>query len=472
MKANSRILGSGWRNPQSAIIQHFATKSLFFMLLGACRLKNRALALVVGLCATACFLGCGSKSKSTAAKASGLPQRVLASQGVSTLSTLPGLVIINGEDDTLPRIAPISAGTSPGMMAISPSRNIVAAFDSSSNTIYAVDTTKEQDIGSGVRMPGPTSSFIVPTANQIGYAAVPTATVTGFAFIGALEELNFSSGGLATIAVNSAQTVVSNSTGTQLLVFSADSDSITVLNPLAAVPPVDTSCYTNPPNAVCTIVPGFDRPVYAVVNGNTAYVLNCGPQCGGTMASVMVFDLPSLSITKTIPVDAATMAVLNNSTLYVAGTSPTNHACTGQTTAATSCGRLDILDVNAGKVVGRVVITDGYHNRMDLNVYNQLFIGSYDCTNIGNANNPVGEVRGCLTIFRIADGSVVIPPDNGNVDGLQGFTTRPIEYVAEDGNLRVYNLLTDTLYISTEFLPLGTIDIVGYVGDVKAIDFF
>lgn len=441
------------------------------MSLGAFRLKNRVLAFVVGLCAAACVTSCGSSGKSTP-KASGLPERVLASQGVSTLSTFPGLVIINGTDDTLPRIAPISAGSSPGMMAISPSRNIVAAFDSATNTIFAADTTKETDIGSGVKLPGPTSSFIVPTANQIGYAAVPTATVNGFAFIGALEQLNFSAGGLSTIAVNNAQTVVSNTTGTQLLVFSADSDSMTVLNPLAALPPVDTSCYTNPPNAVCTIVPGFDRPVYAVINGNTAYVLNCGPQCGGAKASVMVFDLPSLTITKTIPVDAATMAVLNNSTLYVAGTSPTNHACTGQNTLATSCGRLDIVDLNAGKVTGSIVITDGYHLHMDLNVFNQLFIGSHDCTNIGNANNPVGEVRGCLTIFKVADGSVVIPPDTGNVDGLQGFTSRPIEYVAENGNLRVYNLLTDTLYISSEFLPQGTIDIVGYVGDVKAIDFF
>jgi hypothetical protein len=470
MKANSRILREGWRPAQSAIIQNFATKYLFFMFLGACRLKNRVLGLVVGLCAAACFLSCGS-SKSTA-KASGLPERLLASQGVSSPSSFPGLVIINGTDDTLPRVGPISAGNAPGMMAISPSRNIVAAFDSSSNTVHAVDTTKEQGIGSGVRLPGSTSSFIVPTANQIGYAAVPTATVNGFAFIGAVEQLFFASNGISTIAVNNAQTVVSNSTGTQLLVFSADSDSMTVLNPLAAVPPVDTSCYTNPPNAVCTIVPGFDRPVYAVINGNTAYVLNCGAQCGGTKAGVVIFDLPSLTITKTIPVDAATMAVLNNSTLYVAGTSPTNHACTGQSTAATTCGRLDIVDLNAGKVVGTAVITDGYHVRMDLNVYNQLFIGARDCTNIGDANNPVGEVRGCLTIFRTADGSVVIPPDNGNVDGLQGFTTRTIEYVAEGGNLRVYDTRTDTLYINTEFLTQGTINIVGYVGDVKAVDFF
>lgn len=441
------------------------------MFLGAGCLKNRILALVLGLCAAVGITSCGGGSSTS--KVSGLPERVLASQGVTTNAVFGGLEIINGTNDTIARIAPIGAGTSPGIMAISPSRSIVATFDSSSNSVFAVDTTRETDIGSGgVKLPGPTSSFIVPTSNQIGYAAVPSATVTGYAFVGAIEEMNFPSSSFSTIAVNNAQTVVSNSTGTQLLVFSVDSDSMTVLNPLAAVPPVDMSCYTNPPNGVCTIIPGFDRPVYAVINNNTAYVLNYGPQCGGKQASVMFFDLPSLTITKTVPVDAATFAVLNNSTLYVAGTSPTNHACTGQATAATSCGRLDIVDVNAGKVVGSAVITDGYHTRMDYNVYNQLFIGSQDCTNIGNVNNPVGEVRGCLSIFNATNGSVIVPPDNGNVGGFQGFTSRTIEYVAQDGNLRVYNTVNDQLFINADFVPNGTIDVVGYVGDVKAIDFF
>ena len=434
-------------------------------------MKNRVLALVVGLCVAVGVISCGGGSSTS--KVSGLPERVLASQGVTTNITFGGLVIVNGTNDTIARIAPIGAGTNPGIMAISPSRNIVAAFDPASNSVFAVDTSKETAIGSnGVRLPGPTSSFIVPTANQIGYAAVPSAAVNGFAYVGAIAQMNFASNSFTTIAVNNAQTVVANSTGTQLLVFSADSDSMTVLNPLAAVPPVDTSCYYSPPNAVCTIIPGFDRPVYAVINNNTAYVLNCGPQCGGKQASVSVFDLPSLTITKTIPVDAATVAVLNNSKLYVAGTSPTNHACTGQQTQATICGRLDIVDVNAGKVVGTAVITDGYHTRMDYNVYNQLFIGSNDCTNIGNVNNPSGEVRGCLSIFNATSGAVIIPPDNGNVGGFQGFTSRTVEYVAEGGLLRVYDTTTDKLLINSDFLPAGTIDIVGYVGDVKAIDFF
>src|SRR5206468_4754626 len=137
-----------------------------------------------------------------------------------------------------------------------------------------------------------------------------SASVNGFSLLGAIEVLNFSTSALTTIAVSNAQTVVANSNGTELLVFSADSDSVTVLFPTAAAPPVDTSCYSNPPNSVCNIVSGFDRPVSAVINGNTAYVLNCGAECGGVQASVAVFDLNSLSITATIPVEAATTALL------------------------------------------------------------------------------------------------------------------------------------------------------------------
>jgi hypothetical protein len=108
---------------------------------------------------------------------------------------------------------------------------------------------------------------------------------------------------------------------------------------------------------------------------------------------------------------------------------------------------------------------------MDLSINGQLFVGSRVCTNIGNANNPSGEVRGCLAIFNTTNNSLVIPPDNGNVDGLQSFTSRDIEYVAEGGNLRVYDTQRNILLIN-DFVPNGTINIVGYVSGVKAIDFF
>jgi len=444
-------------------------------------LNRRIFVLVLGLGASLSCLSCGSTSSSHGG--SGLPDRVLASQGVTSTSAFGGLVIIDGYNDYIPRLQRLSTGNSPGLMTVSPSLNLAATFDSSSNSVYLVDTAKENVSGS-VHIPGPTSSMVFPTSNSIGYAAVPTASVTGYSFVGGVELMNFTAQQLTTIAVPNAQTVVSNTGGSELLAFSNDSDLLTVLFPANAVPPVDTSCLNTVPNqpvtptTVCATVTGFDRPVYAVVSGNTAYVLNCGPQCGGTMASVMVFDIPSLTVTSTIPVDAATWALLEGSTLYVVGTSPTNNDCAGQTwgtppepTAATICGRLDIVDLTSGTVTGNYKITDGYHDRMDFNAIGQLFIGSHDCTNIGNVNFPNGEVRGCLSIYNTTNNSVFIAPDNGDVVGLQGMTIRPIEYVAQGGYLRVYDVTRDILLINY-IIPQGTIPIVGYVGDVKSIDLF
>lgn len=440
-------------------------------------MNKRVLVVVLVVWAGVVLVSCGSSKRT--GPPSGLTERVLASQGVTATLNFGELVLIDGENDTIPRAKPLSAGNSPGLMAISPTRNILAAFDQSSNSVYAINTTTESNLGH-VQLPGPTSSIVIPTASPIGYAAVPAATVGGYSFVGAVEVMNLSAGSIATtIAVSSAQTVVSNSANTELLVFSNDSDSVTVLFPNLAVPPVDTSCLSNPPNAVCSIVPGFSQAVYAVINGNTAYVLNCGLQCGGAQpASVAVFDLGSLTVTNTIPVDAATWAFLSGSTLYVAGTSPTNNSCAGQTwgnppqpTSATHCGRLDTVNLSSMSVTNSYVITDGYHDRMDMSVNGQLFIGSHDCTNIGDVNNPNGEVRGCLSIFNSMTNQVIVPADNGDVGGLQSFTSRYVEYVAEGGNLRVYDTLTDALLI-TDYIPYGTIDVVGYVGDVKAIDFF
>ena len=445
-------------------------------------MKRRILVLMVGVCSALLMISCGGSSSGLALPPSRLPDRVMITQGSTSASTNGSILIVDGYNDTVPRLPPLAAGTEPGTIAISPTLNVLTTFDAGGNSVYAVDTTTEKSIGSvhlncqnSPPLPCllPYSSFIVPTSAPIGYAAVPGAFTEGFSYVGAVVQMNFTNSAITgTIAVPNAASLISNSAGSQILVFSSDSNSVTVISPGNAVPPVDLSCLSNTPNAVCTIVPGFDHPVYGIVSGTTAYILNCGPQCGGVQASVAVFDLTTLTITNLIPVEAATWALLNGSTLYVVGTPPTNNACTGETTAATTCGRLDIVDVGSGTVTtSGIVVTDGYHDKMDLNVVGQLFIGSKDCTNIGNFNDPAGEVRGCLSIVNISDNSVFIPPNTGNVDGLQGFITRPIEYVAEDGNLYVYDVNGDYLLIDV-FLTNGIVPTVGYVGDVKAVDIF
>lgn len=346
-------------------------------------------------------------------------------------------------------------------MAISPQRSVLLAFDSVTDKVDVINTSKESLTGS-IQLPGFTMSMVVPVPSA-GYAAVPSAPLNGTS-PGAVVVMNLTSGGVSTtINVPNAQTVVSNPSGTQILAFSNDSNVVTVVSP----------ALINSGSPVTTTVTGFDRPVNAVfsTDGSIAYVLNCGPECGGTQASVQPLDMATLTPETPVPVDGATIAFMSGSTLYVAGNSPTNSLCTGQTTAATTCGRLDIMDLNSMTVTSSAVITDGYHDRIDMSLGGQLFIGSMGCSDIGNVNNPQGEVRGCLSIFNTTNSSVVIPADNGDVTGLQSFSTRYAEYVAEGGNLRVYNTLTDTL-LDTDYITTGTIVITGKIIDVKAIDFF
>lgn len=407
----------------------------------------------------------------------------MVSQGVSGPIISGGLFILNGENDTLARAAEIQAGTAPGMIVLSPNLATLLTFDSIGKSMQVINTVTETNTGS-IPLPGETTSYVLPVTTT-AYAAVPSATSNLWATPGAIEILDLSSGSIGTaIGVPSAQTVTSNSTGSQLLVFSNDSNSISVISPSLAVTPVDQGCNTAP-NPVCTVIPGFDRPVNAIYSGSTAYILNCGAQCGGTQASISVFDLGSLTVTATIPVNGATMAFLNGSSLYVAGLGiPKGPTCasikSAAQTAAVHCGTLDIVDLNTmqdpyfNNPAKEIAITDGYHERMDMGQGGQLFIGSTDCTEIGNVNIPNGEVRGCLSIFNTNDNSVVIPPDNGDVTGLQSFTSRYVEYVVEGSNLRIYctGANADIGCGTLDALQETQITLRGQLFDVKAVDFF
>jgi hypothetical protein len=417
----------------------------------------------------ACFglASCGgSAATPTAPGPSRLSTRVLASQSVSSPTAFPDLILINGEDDTLPRASGVSAGSSPGLMAISSNRATLLAFDSVSNAVNVVNTQKESLTGS-IQLGGATTSMVALETGS-GYVAVPAASFESGPPPGAIEVMNLAAGGLtATLSVPGAQTVVASPDGTHLLVFSNDSDVITVIYPLLV----------NSGTPALATVQGCAgcRPAYAVfsADSSTAYILNCGPECGGASAtaSVQTLSMTSLALGPTVAVDGATIGWLSGSTLYLVGNSTANNSCAGQTTAATTCGRLDLVDLGSMTVTSSVVITDGYHWRIDMSINGQLFIGSHTCTNVGNVNNPQGEVRGCLSIYNTSNGAVVIPPDNGDVTGLQSFTTRDVEYVAEGGNLRVYDTLIDSLLLD-DYIETGTITITGYIIDVKAIDFF
>src|SRR4029077_18047543 len=116
----------------SVIIHHFAIKSPFFMSLGACRLKRRILVLLLGASACLSFVCCGGYTKPGGGPPSGLTNRVLASQWSTSTTNFGSLIIVNGVTDFPARAGRISAGNSPGLMAVTPSLNIAASFDASS----------------------------------------------------------------------------------------------------------------------------------------------------------------------------------------------------------------------------------------------------------------------------------------------------------------------------------------------------
>jgi hypothetical protein len=431
-------------------------------------------AATVGFGLSLFFLSCGGSKAS--GPPSGLHQRVFVSQTVSAGGVGAGLMIINAANDTVPRASEIGAGVSPSFIVPSPNLATFLVYDAAP-TVHAVQVvnTQTEANGGSITLPGPTSSIVLPLPAGPAFAAVPSAQVNG-ASPGAVEVLSLSTGAISdNISVPGVQTVVSNSNGTILLAFNPDTfDPVTDTNVVTVVIPANI----NTGNPVTKVIPGFDKPVTAVINGTTAYVLNCGAECGGVQASVQAFDLGSFTLLgPAVSVNGATVGMLNGSTLYVAGKgTPTGPMCasipSAAATAATYCGTLDLVNVttmqdpNFNNPATEIAITDGDHTLMGLSLNGQLFIGARTCTNVGNVANPgTSEVRGCLAIYNTNTGAVVIPPDNGDVTGFQGFTSRNVEYVVQGGNLRIYDTTRDVLQ-STQ------LNLIGVFYDVKAADFF
>ena len=142
----------------------------------------------------------------------------------------------------------------------------------------------------------------------------------------------------------------------------------------------------------------FDRPVKAVfsADGGTAYVLNCGPECGGSKASItplpiapMIFllgqqsgTLPTNSVLASSTIatpGGASNALVDSSTMYVVGQQP--QLVQGQTLFA---GKLTVVNLSNSTASSSIAISDGTPgamSRMLLADDNTLWIAMTKCTN-------------------------------------------------------------------------------------------
>jgi len=396
--------------------------------------------------------GCGGGDSSNT-PTSGIDERVF----VAFQNTSSGIIqIINAEKDQLTS-STISLGGSIGLLPqiLLPGANgTTLVFSSVDNNINIIDTLKEaqvQKVGSidctastttcVVNLPGPTESFAETSDGKFIYAAVRSssavtvADLTGSSI--ATKNIPAVPGNCQTTntCLPGAHRLVLSHNNAKVLVFNEDLNQFEIIN---------TS-----DNSVATISgPGLDHPAYGVfsTDDSKAYILNCGAECGGTQASVVVFDMSALSLGTPVKVDAATIGISDTSNLYVGGSNP----------ATPGGGSLTVLPLSSLTGGKQIKIGDGFHQVISL-FQNRVIVGARTCT------------TGCLSIVDANGGTALIDTpgagqaQKGDVTAITPVTPRKVFYAAEGGEVRIYDATTGQEEL-TNNTPI--IDISGRVNSV------
>jgi hypothetical protein len=218
----------------------------------------------------------------------------------------------------------------------------------------------------------------------------------------------------------------------------------------------------------------FDRPIKAVfsADGGTAYVLNCGPECGGTNSSVsllpvnpMIFQvgqgsgkLPTTGSIPTIPIPGgASNALVTTSTMYVVGQALQPDGL--------FTGNLTVVNLASNTAGSPVSISDGAPgapSRMILADDNTLWVGMTKCTN--GERYAKGLPYGCLTMFNTSTNTVtLLEPYQGDLTGIADVEGLHKVYVAQGGQVYIYHT-TDGMALNNQFVTVtGTAYDVAYM---------
>jgi hypothetical protein len=419
----------------------------------------------LGILATAGLLwltACGgyksSSSNNTNANTSTVvakvKHRVFVTNQFASFGTPSGQIdILDGDKDVIATSTPvlttvgtfasnpitIALGGIPSYMVVTPDRKTTIAYDTNSATLEFVDNTTET-LNSTLSLGDVSPSLVVASDNKTAFASARNT--------GQVDLLDITGPTLKTqIAVPTAHNLALSHNGKVLLVFSDDSNIVYSIDTTN----IDTTTITSTTKPTQITSTTFDHPVYGIFSSDDskAYILSCGAECGGTTASVSVLDIASGKVTGSTPVSGATIGILDSSgNLYVAGTQNNKN------------GKLDVVSTS-GLTVSKsgIPISDGFHNLMLLASNNRLFVGARTCNNV---------TSGCLSMVNISAGSAVVDSPKGDVTGFDAVVGRNIVYVAEGGELRIYDTTKDA---EVNSITSGTpIDIVGKAIDVKAID--
>ena len=185
-------------------------------------------------------------------------------------------------------------------------------------------------------------------------------------------------------------------------------------------------------------VPGnFDRPsgAYFSLDGTTAYILNSGPELGGTTASVSLIPQAALintniptapptvsPVTATVPVPGGvTTSISDGTTLYLAGQSQNVIGANGQSTGAANPkglfgGYLSTMNLATNKITAAYSISDGHHSQLLFADNDTLWVASQQCANgvrqnrFFNGDTTQAANYNCLTRFDLSALTASIVP--------------------------------------------------------------
>lgn len=357
-----------------------------------------------------------------------------------------------------------------------------AIYNSGDGSLVLADYATEAAQAAIGGLAGPSSSVFITQDLRFVYAASQQShalTVLDRG-LGASYYLNLP--GIFRVSVNPSGTVV--------LAFVQNSDTVYSLVHLQAnqtLPPSVHAADCEPQNLpIYCAVPvvdklgnpiKFDRPTKAVFSpdGSTGYVLNCGPECGGSQASVSYLPTAGvivnsgtssvapgagLDLTGFIPIPGgATNALPAGNTLYVAGQQLQPDGLFS--------GNLTVLDAAGQKVSGQYGITDGPHSKMILADDNTLWIGSTLCQEgeryLGSASSAADKTTGCLAMFNTATQAVMFDSYKGDLTGLAAVTQLHKLYVAEGGQVHIYSTVDGHELDNSQVTITGTAYDVAYM---------
>jgi hypothetical protein len=213
-------------------------------------------------------------------------------------------------------------------------------------------------------------------------------------------------------------------------------------------------------------VPGtYDRPtgVYFSLDGTTAYVLNCGPECGdttpGASASVTLLQQgplnnnvipssptqPNPQIANVPVPGGVTAAISDGTTLYLAGQQLQPDGL--------FAGFLSTMNQATNTITGKYSISDGTHSKMLFADNNTLWIGSQFCATGERQKQFASGVTtqaanyNCLTMVVLGGAALspqIIPAVNQAGTGVAAVT---LPYPNQNDNQYYYGSLTGICWV-------------------------